>query len=77
MTSPPADDRGVRRLRNDVDDLYDLLGVVQATVAGHTVTLAEHTVTLAEHTTTLAGHTATLDDHTVKLDHIIELLETR
>lgn len=36
------------QLRNDVDDIYDLLGHLQGTVDGHTATLAEHTLKLDE-----------------------------
>lgn len=74
MNTPVGDERSARQLRNDVDGIYDMLGDINTTVnghsvtlAGHTVTLAEHSVTLAEHTVTLAGHTVTLAEHSVTL----------
>ena len=69
MNTPVGDERSSRQMRNDVNDLYDMVGDISSTVDGHTLTLAEHTVTLDEHTVTLA-------EHTEKLDHIIGLLET-
>ena len=77
MNTPVGDERSARQLRNDVDGLYDMLGDINTTVDGHTVTLAGHTVTLAGHTATLAEHSTILDLHTDKLDQIIGLLETR
>lgn len=59
--NPTGDSRKVGQLRNDVDDIFDMLG-------GINTTLAEHTATLDQHTTTLA-------DHGTKLDQIIEILE--
>jgi hypothetical protein len=68
--NPSGDSRKVGQLRNDVDDIYDMLGGINST-------LTEHTATLADHTATLADHTATLAEHGSKLDHIIEVLERR
>jgi ABC-type transporter Mla subunit MlaD len=68
--STPGDGRKVAQLRNDVDDIYDMLGGINAT-------LDQHTATLDQHTATLDQHTATLAEHGTKLDHIIEVLEGR
>ena len=74
MDTPVGGDRTTRQLRNDVDDVYDMLGIISHTVDEHTVTLGQHTAILGEHTATLDQHTATLGEHTGKLDHIIDLL---
>ncbi|MFT3715156.1 MAG: hypothetical protein QM774_04170 [Gordonia sp. (in: high G+C Gram-positive bacteria)] len=88
MASIP-DPKHDTRLRNDVDDLYVLIGAVQTDVAelravvdGHTAILDRHTAMLDQHTATLNQHTATLDQHTgelaghtQKLDRILEILE--
>ena len=63
MSTTPGDGRKVAQLRNDVDDIYDMLGGINSTLDHHTVILGEHTATLA--------------DHGAKLTHIIEILETR
>lgn len=82
--STSGESRKVGQLRNDVDDIYDMLGGINATLDQHTATLADHTATLDQHTATLDQHTATLDQHTAtladhgsKLDHIIEILQAR
>ena len=74
----------VGQLRNDVDDIYDILGVIKGQLGEHASTLAEHTerldaidATLAEHTATLADHTSRLERLESKVDRIIELLERR
>lgn len=59
--NPTGDSRKVGQLRNDVDDIFDMLGGINTTLAEHTATLDQHTNTLAEHGT--------------KLDQIIEILE--
>ncbi len=81
MGTDRGDGRKVAQLRNDVDDIYDMLGSINVTLEQHTVTLEQHTVTLEQHTTTLEQHTtildqhtATLSDHGAKLDHIIDIL---
>lgn len=61
--NPSGESRKVGQLRNDVDDIYDMLGGINATLADHTATLDQHTGVLAEHGT--------------KLDQIIEILQTR
>lgn len=38
----PGDGRKVAQLRNDVDDIYDMLGGINATLDQHTATLADH-----------------------------------
>lgn len=73
----PGDGRKVAQLRNDVDDIYDMLSGINTTLDRHTATLDNHTATLDQHTATLAEHTATLAEHGTKLDHIIGLLEGR
>ena len=77
MDTPVGGDRTTRQLRNDVDDIYDMLGAIGHTVDEHTATLSQHTATLNEHSATLGEHTATLNEHTVKLDHIIDLLHAK
>lgn len=74
--------KAVNRLRNDVDDIYDMLGVIHGTLGEHgrkldqhTATLDEHSAILGEHGRKLDRHTATLGEHGRKLDHIIGLLE--
>jgi hypothetical protein len=67
MGTSPGDGRKVAQLRNDVDDIYDMLGGINAT-------LDQHTATLDQHTATLHQHSATLSDHGAKLDHIIDIL---
>lgn len=62
MTSPEGG-RKVAQLRNDVDDIYDILSDIHVTLDQHTAKLEEHTVTLA--------------DHGGKLDRILDILETR
>lgn len=74
MGTHPGDGRKVAQLRNDVDDIYDMLGGINATLDQHTATLEQHTATLEQHTATLDQHTATLSDHGAKLDHIIDIL---
>ncbi|MCW2749838.1 MAG: hypothetical protein JWR83_948 [Aeromicrobium sp.] len=59
----PGDGRKVAQLRNDVDDIHDMLGGINAT--------------LDQRTATLDQHTARLTDHGTNLDRIIEILETR
>ncbi|MDQ3158034.1 MAG: hypothetical protein M3Q98_15175 [Actinomycetota bacterium] len=46
MDTPVGGDRTTRQLRNDVDDIYDLLGTIGRTVNAHTTRLDEHTVKL-------------------------------
>jgi hypothetical protein len=72
------------QLRDDLDDLYGIVGDIRTTVDAHTGTLAEHTVTLAEHSATLAEHGTVLAEHTVtlaehggKLDEILSILRAR
>lgn len=77
MDTPVGGHRTTRQLRNDVDDIYDILGAIGHTVDEHTVTLNQHTATLGEHTVTLNEHSGTLGEHTVKLDHIIDLLHAK
>ena len=69
--------RAGQKLRNDVDDLYEIVSEIRSTVDGHTGTLAEHTRTLADHTRILGEHGRTLDEHTVKLDAILDILRAR
>ena len=61
--NPSGDGRKVAQLRNDVDDIYDMLGDINTTLGLHTATLADHSATLAVHGS--------------KLDHIIDILESR
>ena len=70
MNTPVGDERTVRRLRNDVEDIYDILGNIKGTVDRHSATLDEHSTILNEHSTTL-------DEHTLKLDQIIDLLHAK
>ncbi len=88
MTSS-GESRKVGQLRNDVDDIYDMLGGINTTLDQHTATLDQHTATLDQHTATLDQHTAilnehsavltehtmTLTEHGTKLDQIIEILQ--
>ena len=84
MDTPVGDERTVRRLRNDVDDIYDILGNIKGTVDRHSATLDEHSTILNEHSTILNEHSTilnehstTLDEHTLKLDQIIDLLHAK
>ncbi len=70
MTTTSGDSRRIGQLRNDVDDIYDILGSINATLDVHTTTLGQHSETLDQ-------HSVVLNEHTVKLDRVIELLETR
>ena len=70
MNTPVGDEQAVRRLRNDVDDIYDILGNIKGTVDKQSATLDRHSTTLNEHSTTL-------DQHTLKLDQIIGLLHAK
>ena len=63
MNTPVGDERAVRRLRNDVDDIYDILGNIKGTVDRHSATLDEHSTILNE--------------HTLKLDQIIDLIHAK
>ena len=59
--SSTGDSRKVGPLRNGVDDIFDMLGVINTT--------------LGQHTAILEQHTAILEQHGTKLDQIIEILE--
>lgn len=63
MSPSVGDEHSVRQLRNDVDDIYDILGNIKGTVDRHSLILDEHS--------------ATLDEHSLKLDHIIDLLHAK
>lgn len=69
MSPQPHEERAVGRLRNDVDDIYENLGVIQGTLFEQSTKLDE-----LDHKT--SEHSATFSKHTKKLDHIIELLQT-
>ena len=73
MTRIPDPQRDAR-LRNDVDDLYVLIGRVQVDLADLRTVVDGHTVTLDGHTQTLDGHTKTLDGHTQILDKHTQVL---
>ena len=84
MNTPVGDEQAVRRLRNDVDDIYDILGNIKgtvdkqsATLDRHSTILNEHSTILQKHSTTLNEHSTTLDQHTLKLDQIIDLLHAK
>lgn len=75
MNTPVGDERAVRRLRNDVNDIYDILGSIKGTVDALSTTVDRHSATLGEHSTILNEHSTILNEHSVKLDHIIGLLK--
>lgn len=77
MNTPVGDERAVRRLRNDVDDIYDILGNIKGTVDKQSATLDRHSTILNEHSIILNEHNTTLDQHTLKLDQIIGLLHAK
>lgn len=68
MSTPVGSGRKVAQLRNDVDDIYDILGVIRATVD-------EHSATLLQHSEILDQHTAILTEHSAKFDRVLEILE--
>jgi chromosome segregation ATPase len=88
---PPPGDRQVGQLRNDVNDLYDILTVVQVDVSGLKADVAELKTDMtkvksdvaelktdmSELKTDMVDVKTELADHTQKLDHIIEILEAR
>ena len=77
MNTPVGDEQAVRRLRNDVDDIYDILGNIKGTVDKQSATLDRHSTILNEHSIILNEHNTTLDQHTLKLDQIIGLLHAK
>lgn len=66
----PGPGHQVGQLRNDVNDIYDILGVIDGR-------LGEHTERLDNIDDTLADHTSSLERLESKIDRIIELLEPR
>ena len=77
MNTPVGDEQAVRRRRNDVDDIYDILGNIKGTVDKQSATLDRHSTILNEHSIILNEHNTTLDQHTLKLDQIIGLLHAK
>jgi hypothetical protein len=67
--SSPGDGRKVAQLRNDVDDIYDMLGGINAT-------LDQHTAILDQHTAILDQHTARFEVIDTKLDRVLEILRS-
>ena len=70
MTSDSSGTRRVAQLRNDVDDVYDILTIIRQTQTEHSARLGSLERTQAEHTKRFDGLDA-------RFDEVLELLRSR